>query len=165
MKKMIKRIFGFIYTKKIKYSCKTAGKNLKVNGYSTVTKNTVLGNYVNFNGIKIQGGGNVTIGDYFHSGSQCIIISQNHDYDNGRSIPYDDKYIYKDVTISDCVWIGTRVMILGGVTIGKGAIIQAGSVVVSDIPDYAIAGGAPAKVFKYRDKEHFERLYSEGKFY
>lgn len=36
----------------------------------------------------------------------------------------------------------------GGVTIGEGAIIQAGSVVVSDIPKYAIAGGSPAKVFK-----------------
>ena len=53
---------------------------------------------------------------------------------------------------------------LAGVTIGEGAIIQAGSVVVSNIPDYAIAGGHPAKVFKYRDIEHYTKLKSEGKF-
>jgi acetyltransferase-like isoleucine patch superfamily enzyme len=62
------------------------------------------------------------------------------------------------------VWLGSRVTILGGVTIGEGAIIQAGAVVVSDIPKYAIAGGNPAKVFKYRDIEHYERLKAENRF-
>ena len=54
---------------------------------------------------------------------------------------------------------------LGGVHIGEGAIIQAGSVVVSDIPPYAIAGGHPAKVFKYRDIDHFEYLKGIGAFH
>lgn len=68
----------------------------------------------------------------------------------------------KNVTIGDFVWIGTGVIILGGVTIGEGAIIQAGSVVVSDVPAYAIAGGHPAKVFAHRDKDHFiERKRNE----
>jgi len=53
----------------------------------------------------------------------------------------------------------------GNITIGEGAIIQAGSVVVSDIPKYAIAGGDPAKVFKYRDIEHYEKLKKEKKFH
>lgn len=48
--------------------------------------------------------------------------------------------------------------ILGGVTIGEGAIIQAGSVVIFDIPSLAIAGGNPAKPFKYRDKKEYENL-------
>lgn len=48
---------------------------------------------------------------------------------------------------------------------GEGAIIQAGAVVVKDIPPYAIAGGNPAKVFKYRDKEHYETLKAQGKFH
>lgn len=52
-----------------------------------------------------------------------------------------------------------------GVTIGEGAIIQAGAVVVSDIPPCAIAGGAPAKVFKYRNKEHYYKLKQEKKFH
>ncbi len=49
-------------------------------------------------------------------------------------------------------------------TIGEGAIIQAGSVVCKDIPPLAIAGGHPAIPFKYRDKEHYENLKKEKKF-
>jgi acetyltransferase-like isoleucine patch superfamily enzyme len=93
------------------------------------------------------------------------MITQIHNYDHGNKIPYDDTYIYKDILIKDNVWLGSRVIILGGVTVGEGAIIQAGSVVVSDIPDYAIAGGHPAKVFKYRDKEHYKKLKKQGKFH
>ena len=55
-------------------------------------------------------------------------------------------------------------MILPGTKIGEGAIIQGGSVVHGEIPPYAIAGGNPAKVFKYRDIEHFKKLKAEGKF-
>ena len=47
--------------------------------------------------------------------------------------------------------------------IGEGAIIQAGAVVHGEIPPYAIVGGNPAKVFKYRDIEHFQKLKAEGK--
>lgn len=54
---------------------------------------------------------------------------------------------------------------LGGVKIGEGAIIQAGSVVTRNIPSCAVAGGHPAVVFKYRDKEHYYKLKSEGKFH
>jgi acetyltransferase-like isoleucine patch superfamily enzyme len=57
------------------------------------------------------------------------------------------------------------VIVLPGVTIGEGAIIQAGSVVVKDIEKCAIAGGHPAKTFKYRDTEHYEKLKKEKKFH
>jgi acetyltransferase-like isoleucine patch superfamily enzyme len=50
-------------------------------------------------------------------------------------------------------------------TKGDIIIIQAGSVVVKDIPKYAIAGGHPAKVFKYRNIEHYEKLKKEGEFH
>lgn len=93
------------------------------------------------------------------------MISQIHKYDDGNAIPYDSsEYIAKDIVIEDNVWLGDRVMILGGVTIGEGAIIQAGSVVVSNIPKYSIAGGHPAKVFKQRNIEHYEKLKQERKF-
>lgn len=49
-------------------------------------------------------------------------------------------------------------------TIGEGAVIQAGSVVCKDVPALAIAGGHPAIPFKYRDKEHYDRLKAEEKF-
>lgn len=143
---------------------KVHGPNIFVSGKTTLSPNTILGDHVSFNGLRIMGDGKVTIGNYFHSGIECLIIAQNHNYDKGKTIPYDETYIYKDIEIGDFVWIGSRVMILPGTKIGKGAIIQGGSVVHGTIPDYAIAGGNPAKVFKYRDIEHFQKLEKEGKF-
>ena len=67
------------------------------------------------------------------------------------------------MTIGDNVWFGHRVTVLPGVSIGEGSIIQAGSVVVSDIPKCAIAGGSPARQFDTRDREHYERLKKEQK--
>ncbi len=129
-----------------------------------LTRNTVLGRNPNFNGLKIRGHGKVTIGDNFHSGENCLIITDFHNY-QGEALPYDDTVIIKDVTIGDNVWIGVNVIILGGVTIGEGAIIQAGAVVIKDIPDLGIAGGNPATVFKYRNAGHYNKLKEEGKFH
>lgn len=52
--------------------------------------------------------------------------------------------------MEDDVWIATNALILSGVTIGRGAIVAAGAVVVKDVPPYAIVGGNPAKILKYR---------------
>jgi len=54
------------------------------------------------------------------------------------------------INIGNDVWIGTQCTILTGVTIGDGAVIAANSVVTTDVPAYAIVGGTPAKVLKYR---------------
>lgn len=129
-----------------------------------MTRTTFLGSNVNFNGMRIVGQGEVTIGDNFHSGPECLMISQNHNYDSGDAIPYDSTYVPQDIVIEDNVWLGSRVIVLGSVRIGEGAIVQAGSCVVSDIPACAVAGGHPARVFKYRDREHYDRLKREGKF-
>jgi acetyltransferase-like isoleucine patch superfamily enzyme len=164
IKKIIVKIKKTFYRRRIMKVAKQVGKGLKVNGKSSVTINTVLGNNINFNGMKIRGGGLIVIGDNFHSGEDCMMITHIHNYDKGSAIPYDNTYIHKDILIKENVWLGSRVIILGGVTIGEGAIIQAGSVVTSDIPDYGIAGGHPAKVFKYRDIEHYKKLKSLKKF-
>lgn len=60
---------------------------------------------------------------------------------------------YKTVNIGNDVWIGTRAIILDGVTIGDGAIIATGAVVTKDVEPYAIVGGVPAKHIKYRFEE------------
>ncbi|MFW9946146.1 MAG: acyltransferase [Candidatus Odinarchaeota archaeon] len=129
------------------------------------TKRTYLGRNCKFNGIEIIGTGKVIIGDNFHSGEDILIMSSIHNYDNGATIPYDRKLISKDIIIEDNVWVGARVIILGGVKIGEGAIILDGSVVAKDIPKYAIARGHPAEVFKYRDIDHYEKLKKEKKFF
>lgn len=149
----------------VKLSAKKVGKNLMVNRKSKVTPETIIGDYVGFNGMFVKGKGKVVFGNHFHSGSDCIIISSNHNYDKGKAIPYDNTHIKKDVIIEDNVWLGERVIVLGRAIIGEGAIIQAGSVVVGDIPKYAIAGGHPAKAFKYRDIEHYKNLKKQGKFF
>jgi acetyltransferase-like isoleucine patch superfamily enzyme len=69
------------------------------------------------------------------------------------------------VVIKDNVWLGHGVIVLGGVTIGEGAIIQAGSVVVKSIADLGIAGGHPAKIFKSRDKKHYLDLKKKKLFF
>ena len=74
-------------------------------------------------------GGKVHFGDYFHSGTECMIITLNHNYE-GEMIPYDNTYVNKNVTIGECVWFGNRVIVTGNVTIGEGAIIAAGYVVL-----------------------------------
>jgi len=160
-----KKIFTYYYGAQILKTAKSIGKNFYCGGPSCVNKKTIIKDYVCFNGMFINGGGNVTIGNYFHSGIECMIITQNHDYDTGALIPYGKGYSYKDVIIDDFVWFGRRVTVLPGTHIGEGAIIQAGAVVHGEIPPYAIVGGNPAKIFKYRDKKHFDELKSKGRVY
>ena len=159
-----RKISKIYYPFKIKQRAASVGKDLYCGGKSYVTQKTFLGDNVNFNGMSMSGNGNIRIGSYFHSGVNCQIITSFHNYESTK-LPYDTSYIDKDVTIGDCVWLGNNVIVLGGVTIGEGAIIQAGSVVCKDIPPLAIAGGHPATVFKYRNKEHYEKLKNENKFY
>ena len=93
-----------------------------------------------------------------------MIITQNHNYDHGEAVPYDSTYILKEVIIDDNVWLGNRVIIVGNITIGEGSIVAAGAVVTKDVPPYAIVGGNPAKIIKYRDIEHYKKLKELGKF-
>lgn len=151
-------------TLKAKRQLKRYGVGLRVNHPCIFGGHVEVGDYCNFNGMWVSGGGKVTFGNYFHSGQECLIITQNHNYE-GELIPYDRSYVKKTVTIGDCVWFGHRVMVVGNVNIGEGAIIAAGAVVVKDVPPLAIVGGNPAKVIKYRDEEHYYRLKSEGKFH
>lgn len=59
-----------------------------------------------------------------------------------------------DIVVEDDVWIGYGSIIMSGVHLGQGAIVAAGSVVTKDVPEYAIVGGVPAKVIKYRFDEN-----------
>jgi len=157
---IVVRIRGYLVLRRVK----SHQGEIYVGGKTKLTKNTILGKNPNFNGLIINGLGQVTIGDNFHSGSECLLITANHNYE-GTSIPYDNTYIIKPIIIGDNVWFGNRVIVLGGVTIGEGAIIQAGAMVHKDIPNYAIVGGNPAKIIKYRDVEHYVLLKSQSKFH
>lgn len=95
--------------------------------------------------------GPVSIGKDVMMGTECIIYTQNHRFDD-LSVPMDQQGFQevKPVTIADNVWIGGRVTILPGVHIGSGAVIGAGSVVTKAVPDNAVVGGNPARVIRMR---------------
>ena len=166
---LFKRVHNYflkkIYKIRVIDDCIEYKEPLYVNGMSRVTKKTKLGKNVNFNGMLVLGSGEVTIGNNFHSGTNCQMITSYHNYNKGLQVPYDNTHIDHNIKISNNVWVGNNVTILGGVSIGEGAIIQAGSVVVSDIGKYEIAGGHPAKVFTNRDVNHYEKLKQENKFF
>ena len=164
LRKIYNWISGKYYSSKIRRRAANCCERLYVGGKSYVTSNTYLGEHVCFNGMAISGSGKVMIGSYFHSGPGCQIITSFHNYE-GNAIPYDDTYVDKDVEIGDCVWLGNNVIILGGVKIGEGAIIQAGSVVCKDIPPYAVAGGHPATPFKYRNEDHYKKMKLQNKYH
>jgi acetyltransferase-like isoleucine patch superfamily enzyme len=92
----------------------------------------------------------ISIGNSAQIGAYSYIISGNHSYQR-RDIPiYQQGHEGREITIGEDVWIGTHVVILPGVTIGKGAIIAAHSLVNKSIPPYEIWGGVPAKYLKTR---------------
>ena len=153
------------FTKIVKKQINAFGENFKVNNMCRLNKSVTVKNNVNLNGMEVQGNGKVTIGNNFHSGKGILLITQNHNWKNAKSIPYDDEYILTNITIEDNVWVGSKVTILGNTTIGEGSIIQAGSVVVNDIPPLSIAGGHPATVFSKRDEQHYNECLKMGKFY
>ncbi len=117
------------------------------------------------NGCYIECNGGVTIGRYCHLSREVTIFSSTHEYDSRPKIPYDEVITPRPVVIKDFVWVGSHAIILGGVTIGEGAIIGAGSVVIKDVPDYAIVFGNPGRVVGHRDVDHFNKLKEEKKFY
>lgn len=143
-------------------------KNLQVEDNVDVE----IGARCGFNGMIIHNDGSakcsrrarVKIGSNFHSGKGCMIRTSDHDF--RRGYPYVHGaiagYEVADVFIGDDVWMGSDVLVMKGVTIGNGVIIQARSVVVSDLPDNAISGGHPCRVFAYRDSDDVAFFNSLG---
>ncbi|MDT3401763.1 acyltransferase [Mucilaginibacter terrae] len=122
----------------MKIDFKGDGNNLSIGASSFINKNVILD--ARFG--KIQIGSNVDIGQDTH------IWTTEHD-------PNDDLHSVKggDVTIEDHVWISTRVTLLPGITIGKGAVVACGSIVTKDVAPLAIVAGVPAKVIGQRTNQ------------
>jgi maltose O-acetyltransferase len=117
------------------------GRNIKVGNYTNLGEN-----------VRLNGRGGIKLGDHVLMGPDVIIYTGTHTYDD-ISVPLQRQAMrYALVTIGDDVWLGARVIILPGVTIGKGCIVGANAVVTRDLPPYTIAVGIPARVIKYRDR-------------
>ena len=105
--------------------------------------------YINANMLAMARGG-ITIEDDVQIAGNVSLLTNNHD-------PYDRMILpCKPILIKRGAWIGANVVILRGISIGKHAIVGAGSVVTKDVPDYAVVVGNPAKVVKMLDPEKLD---------
>lgn len=95
----------------------------------------------------------ISIGRNTRIGEFVSIRDNDHRFSHVDILVCDQGFVGAPINIDEDVWIGRGVFVGKGVTIGKGAIIGANSVVVKDIPPYAVAVGAPARVIKYRDPQ------------
>lgn len=94
--------------------------------------------------------GYIEIGDNVMISPRVSIYAENHVYDQPDMLLKDQGVKVESVIIEDDCWIAANSIILAGVTIGKGSVIAAGSVVTKTIPPYSIAAGVPAKVIGSR---------------
>ena len=137
------------------------GKNFYIGRYSQIEcdveigDNVIMGNYV------------ALVGKYDHKynevGTTIRLASQIRDKD------YNWLGLTSKIIIGNDVWVGYGAILMSGVSIGDGAIIAAGSVVTKDVDKYAIVGGNPARLIKYRFneeeiKEHERELYGISKY-
>lgn len=95
--------------------------------------------------------GEISIGNHSFISQGVTIVTSNHGISITKPI-FEQEWISKKskIVISDDVWIGANSVILPDVTICKGAVVAAGSIVTKDVPEYAIVAGNPAKILKYR---------------
>ena len=115
-----------------------------------------------------QEGERLTIGNYVSIGPGVqFLLGVNHQTKTFTTYPLYSRLIAssnKDalnngpIVIEDEAWIGTDAIIMSGVTIGKGAMIAAGSVVTKDVPPYAIVGGVPARLIRYKFSEEIIKI-------
>lgn len=166
-------LFKYLIKSKKKYFG-AIGKNVKFDPFSVFSfRNIYIGSNVSigYGADFVATKSKIIIGDHVVFAPRVSIRGGDHRINViGKYIDEvgdEDKIINndKDVIFEGDNWIGMNVTILKGVIIGKGAIIAAGSVVTKSVPKYAIVGGVPATIIKYRFneneiKEHEKELKS-----
>ena len=127
----------------------TAYIYMNVYWYCSPGEKIRFGNNVNINRrCIIDGRGGLSIGHNVNISAEAAIYTAGHIIDDK-----DFSYYTKPVCIGDRVWIGTRAMIMPGVTIGEGAVVLPGSVVVKDVKPYEVVGGIPARHIADRSED------------
>lgn len=153
----------FVVSKLKCASLESAGKNVRIGigAHAVHWHNIAVRDNVSIgrNNLFLCSRAKIHIGDHVMFGPNVTVITGQHRIDlvgrymitvtDNEKRPEDDQ----EVVFEGDNWIGANATILQGVTIGRGAVIAAGAVVTKDVPDYAIVGGVPAKLLKYRFNE------------
>lgn len=141
---------------------KKIGSNVTIRGRVVIMspQNVEIGHDVLLNSdCKIGGQNGIKIGNFVQLAYNVNLVSEDHAYDNPL-LPIKNQGYKKTgpIIVEDDVWIGANAVIMPNITIGRGSIIGANAVVTKDIEPYAIVGGVPAKLIKYRfDKKTIEQ--------
>ncbi|MEB8344826.1 CatB-related O-acetyltransferase [Flavobacteriaceae bacterium KMM 6898] len=149
--------FGFIRTIRsgvAKRTLNSYGKNINIEKKANfgTGKGIEIGDKSGI-GVNCHVRGPLKIGSYVMMGPEVLILTSSHNIDRiDTPMNLQGHPAKRKVEIKDDVWIGARVIILPGVTIGTGAIIGAGAVVTKNVEDYAIVGGNPAKLIRFRNE-------------
>lgn len=129
---------GFLKMVKTKIGKKSV---IMMSNYIIAPNHLSLGNYTHINrGCTLDARGNLTIGNNVSISYNVSLMTGGHDVNSSLF-----QGVYLPIVIEDYVWIGVNSTVLQGVTIGKGAVIAAGSVVTKDVAPYTIVGGIPAR--------------------
>lgn len=97
--------------------------------------------------------GKITIGKNVMFGPQCSLFAENHNFSDTESSIKSQGVNQKGITVEDDCWIGSNVVVLDGVTIGKGSVIGAGTLVTKDVPAGSIVMDKREKIIKERIKQ------------
>lgn len=144
--------FPYLRRKLVENFLTSCGKNIRVKYNCDISPNIIVGDNSEL-GQHCLIHANVTIGDYVIMGPNVKIYTRNHIFsDLNTPIALQGKSS-KPTTIGNDVWIGANVIITAGVHASDHSIIAAGAVVTKDIPKYAIVGGNPARIIKYRNEK------------
>lgn len=98
--------------------------------------------------------GDIIIGSNCMIAARCSFMPYQHNVaDIERPMRQQGLISKGDIVVEDNVWLGLNVTVLDGVTIGTGAIVGAGAVVTKDVPPYAVVGGVPARLIRFRTSQ------------
>lgn len=122
----------------------------KITGRPGVHHRLVIGRECFFNvGCHFEVGAEITLGDRIALGHEVMVLTTSHDTgDPQRRWGFN---IARPVKIGDGAWLGSRSLVLPGVTIGAGAIVGAGALVNRDVPPHTVVGGVPARLIRQLD--------------